>query len=109
MMRLLIYPGFTASPQLGAERYEVEWFTLRPDLAATWKHGDEVDFDSDLVVHREHFKVQALALAFAEKYRADHDDLFFGVLTVQKQRIDWFVQEDGITEWADIGDEAEVS
>lgn len=96
-MKVRIYPGATIA-EFGAIRFECSWEVVRvgADL-------NDCDPDAD-ILH--------LALAFETIEAArDHarillitDVTAFGQVTIQKQVVDWFVEEDRVAEWADVGE-----
>lgn len=98
-MRVWTYPE-KKYEELGAERWSVTWYEKREGVP---DDKEEYDFDSDLVQRYEYRKTREAALATArERWRTC--DLFFGVVEVQQERVDWFVEEDRVAEWADVGD-----
>jgi hypothetical protein len=85
---------------LGAVRFAVEWWTIRPGADA-----DEWEPDKDVVTHLVAAKTQAAAIRKAKTLAAKS---CFGTASVQKQIVDWFVEEDRIAEWVNVGDSIEV-
>lgn len=82
---------------LGAERWEVKWYEPRDGTT------EDDDFDDRYTTHYRAFTARDRAMVFAKKVW-DERPLMFGVVEVQKQVVDWFVEEDRVAEWADVGD-----
>lgn len=101
-MQVWTYPE-KRREELGATRWEVEWYTVRPGVK---REGDEIDFDSDLQSNVMHFKTRAAAVRKATTVAGES---FFGCATVEEQRVDWFVEEDHIAEWVGVGRPEEVA
>ena len=80
--------------ELGATRWEVEWWVLRPDKAH--KSRDEINFDSDLEAHYTTHPNRDAAIAQARKVAPDS---FFGGAMVKRQTLNLI---DGTTaDWDD--------
>lgn len=101
-MKVLLYPEKTWA-ELGAVRFEVATELVKPGAMGK----DEIDIDEDLqrvsvacLTHEE-------AVAKARKI-LERDDVAFGAVSIQKQVVDWFVREDRVAEWADVGDSEEI-
>jgi hypothetical protein len=93
--------------ELGSVRYAAHWCTLRPG----WKPGFELDtpdLDMDILRHGRHFATLDAAVAEARRILSAGEDCF-GAPCVIKQVVDWFVEEDRIAEWADVGEPLEIS
>ena len=103
-MLVFVYPEKTREP-FGKRRFEVEWQELtqaaqkRYDADPNYEH----DRDSDEVNVARHFDTKADAEAFAAA-KADSGDTVYGCATVTEQVVDWYVEEDRIAEWADVGE-----
>lgn len=89
--------------ELGAVRWEVEWWTLRPGAQDLEEH----DPDRDIRCHYRTFKTRAAAVKYA-KGVVSRGESFYGCATVQEQRVDWYVEEDRIAEWVDVGREEQI-
>jgi hypothetical protein len=107
-MRVFVYPEKTYE-EMGAERWEVEWQTVRPSavkrVEAAEARGDydEIDMDRDLIYHYRHYSSQAAAMRAARGV-VNLGRTEFGCATVVRQVVDWYVEEDRIAEWATAGD-----
>ena len=102
-MKAWLYPEKRRA-EIGEVRWEVSTDVVKP--ASTGK--DEIDIDSDLQCKRWAFKIEGDARKFATEV-LKRDDLAFGVVTLQKQVVEWYVREDGIAEWQDDGESEEVT
>lgn len=108
-MKVFVWPEKTRE-ELGSERWDVEWYELRPEKrnADTTQENDDFDYDRDLIIR--HLAVQTKGDAIAAANRIlESGASFFGAIAVQKQVVDWYVEEDRIAEWAYVGDAEEVS
>src|ERR1043166_8457605 len=94
-----VYPEKRREP-LGATRWVVTWWTLKPGR----QNKDEIDFDTDIEQHRAAFATQQAA---RRRARVLARSSFFGCAEVQQQRVEWFVEEDRVAEWADVGQSEE--
>jgi hypothetical protein len=101
-MQVWTYPE-KRREELGAKRWEVRWWTRR---AGTDANAEDIDFDRDIEENGRAFKTYPAAKAFAEKI---YPESCFGCASIQQQVVDWFVEEDRVAEWADVGDSEEVS
>lgn len=107
-IRVWVYPE-REWQDLGAERYEVEWQAVTPRalkrIADNEAKGeqDEVDPDRDLEWHYRHYSDRAKALKGARAI-VNFGKTAYGCATVTKQVVDWFVEEDRVAEWADVGE-----
>jgi hypothetical protein len=101
-MRVFVYPEKTRE-ELGAVRYQVEWFELtkgakkRFDADPNYEH----DHDRDEIAVVQYFKTQAEAETFAQKVVSEMETVY-GCATVTKQVVDWYVEEDRVAEWTDV-------
>lgn len=97
--------------QLGAERWQVTWQELteqartRMDGARPDSEAADFNYDVDLIHRFANFSTKDAAMAYAKQV-TDAGETFFGAASVQKQIVDWYVEEDHVAEWADIGDAA---
>ena len=109
-MRVFVYPEKTME-EFGARRWEVEWFTVkaaslkRVQEAEAKGEYDEIDPDSDIQCHVRHFKPKGKGLALAlAKRMAVCACSAYGSATVTEQAVDWYVEEDRIAEWVNVGE-----
>jgi hypothetical protein len=109
-MRVFVYPEKTYE-ELGTRRWEVEWHTVKPKaiarVAAAEAKGeyDEIDPDSDIVTHTRSFPARCKGLAVAlAKRMAECPTSAYGCATVMEQAVDWYVEEDRIAEWVNVGE-----
>lgn len=99
---------------IGDVRWAVEWWTItdkadeqrRAAVAAgePW----EWEPDTDVLTQRVGFNSLGDARKAARRIVRDGRS-FFGCATIQKQVVDWFVEEDHMGEWSDVGEAEEVS
>lgn len=71
----------------------------------------DIDPDSDIDYYHKSFRgseAQKQALDFARK-EVNKGKTAYGLVMVQKQVVDWYVEEDRIAEWKDVGDGEEVT
>lgn len=101
-MRVFVYPEKTRE-ELGAKRWQISWHELKDAV----KDGAEINFDADLRERSPSFKTETEARAAAARVLAT-GETFFGVVTLQEQAVDWFVEEDGVAEWTDVGSPEEI-
>jgi len=96
-MRVKLYPEIEWG-ELGDRRWRVEWYEARPG-------ADFENFEPDIDAVRKlrSFKTEVAAKAFAKKMIAA-DKCVYGDACVQEQVVDWFVEEDNVAEWADVGE-----
>jgi hypothetical protein len=102
-MKVRMYPngGFA---EFGAERFEVEWQELTASAKSRYGtdgEGYEHDRDNDEVCVAETFATREEAMAFARRVVDDRKTVY-GAATVVRQRVQWFVEEDRVAEWADV-------
>lgn len=91
----------------GAIRWKVEWEEVNPEALKYAQADDsyEIDPDSDLVRYRRYYKTQAAAQREARLWFKKRSDwLAFGTFFIQQQSVGWYVEEDGIAEWQDVGE-----
>jgi hypothetical protein len=84
----------------GAVRYQVEWETIN-----TQNSDNDFNYDEDLTAHSRSFTESDynLARAFARQLLTDGDP-FCGLVSITKQTVTWFVEEDQVAQWQDTGD-----
>jgi hypothetical protein len=97
-MRVWVYPEREWA-ELGAERWEVEWQTVKPGSRAK----AEIDPDCDIDWHCRQYPTKAKALAAARGV-VNLGRTAYGCATVTRQVVDWYVEEDRVAEWADAAD-----
>lgn len=102
-MRVRLYPEKTWE-EFGATRFEVSTEIVRPEAM----NKDDIDIDSDLIRAHWGFPTEDKARTYAKKVLG-RNDLAFGAVTLQKQVVDWFVREDRVAEWSDVGESEELT
>lgn len=102
MSKVWVYPE-RKFEELGAERWHLSWEAVKP--AALDK--DDIDIDEDIVWLSVNYKSKEAAIKRARKV-VDSFTTAFGAVTVTRQVVDWFVEEDRIAEWANTSDEEVV-
>lgn len=102
MSRVWMYPEREWA-SIGDIRWEVSTWVVLPDAM----DKDEIDPDRDVVEKTWAFDTEAQAKIYATTV-LERDDLAYGGVTIQKQTVDWFVREDGIGEWVDVGESEEL-
>ena len=94
---------------LGARRWVVEWWTMRPEassriVAAAPNSADaDADPDTDFVCHYKAFKTKDAAANYAQML-VDADKTAHGESSVYQQEVVWFVKEDQVAKWEQIGE-----
>ena len=85
----------------GEIRYKIEWETIRTERSDT----DDFNYDDDLTAHSCCFPESeyALARAYAEDVLINGNP-FCGLVSITKQTVTWFVEEDNVAQWQDTGD-----
>src|ERR1051326_3798769 len=101
-MRVRMFGG--GFEEFGAIRYEIEWITIKPSASGK----DSIDPDTDTITHYEYRSQKAAALQRAQELFDTTDDLCWGVVTVRKQVVDWFYEEDGIAGWEETDEEIDI-
>jgi hypothetical protein len=99
-VRVWVYPE-REWRNLGEVSWLVSWHELRPGVK---REGDEIDLDSDLIERAHRCVTEEQAKEFG-KLAYETKPLFFGAVYIQKQVVDWFVEEDRVAEWRDVGEE----
>jgi hypothetical protein len=109
-MRVFVYPEKTYE-ELGAKRWEVEWYTVKAKALQRVRDAeacgdyDEIDPDRDVVCHYATYPHRAKGLALARaKKEAACELSAYGSATVTEQAVDWYVEDDRIAEWANVGE-----
>ena len=104
-MRVFIYPERTYE-ELGMVRWICKWYTLPKGWKPEGCEEDSPDHDV-MVCNRTTHKTEKAAIA-AAKLHLKNDDDFYGNPVVHKQVVDWYVKEDRIAQWEDVGDPIDV-
>lgn len=97
-MRVWVYPE-KVYEELGAERWSVQWYTA-PRKWDGMEDGDGPSPD-EMVCHESHHATEHEARTAA---RARVEDDYYGCPIVQREVVDWYVEEDRIAEWTSAGD-----
>ncbi len=97
-MRVWVYPEKTLE-ELGAERYQLSWEQVRESA----KNKEELDHDADIVHYAEYHKEKETAVKRAREI-VDSYKTAYGQVTVTRQVVGWFVEEDRVAEWQDTSD-----
>ena len=103
MARVWVYPD-REWKQLGEFQFQVQAEIVRPESMGK----DEIDIDEDVRSIAWSLPTYEKAAAHAQKVLG-RDDLAFGAVYIQKQVVDWFIKEDRIAEWRDVGELEEVT
>lgn len=101
-MRVRMFGG--GFEEFGATRYQIEWITIKPSASGK----DSIDPDTDTITHYEYRGDKNAALQRAQELFDTTDDLCWGVVTVRKQVLDWFYEEDRIAGWEDTDEEIDI-
>lgn len=100
-MKARIFGG--GSEELGAVRYQVEWITVKPSA----KDNECIDPDTDTDTHLEYRPDKDTAILRAQEI-FDSTELCWGVVTVRKQIVDWFSEEERVAGWEDTDEETDI-
>lgn len=101
-MRVRIFGG--GFEEFGAIRYQIEVITIKASARAK----ESIDPDTDTITHYEYRSDKDAALQRAQELFDTTDDLCWGVITVRKQVVDWFYEEDRIAGWEDTDEEFDI-
>ena len=104
-MRVWVYPE-KQYEDLGAERWEVEWHEVPGNWALMTDDQREECNPEGMVCRHQYFrgpKAEQQALKVAAK-QCKHRASAFGCATVTRQVVDWYVEEDRVAEWTDVGE-----
>lgn len=107
-MKVWVYPE-KAWEEFGAERFEVEWETVKPSALARVRAAeergecDEIDPDGDIRCHYRHYQTEAAAKRAARAV-VNFGKTAYGSARVTKQAVGWYVEEDRIAEWEAVGE-----
>lgn len=102
-MKAWLYPD-RKQEEIGATRFLLSAYMVRPEALGK----DDIDMDNDIIEKNWGFKTKPEAEKFAIKILS-RDDLAFGAVTTQEQIVDWFVKEDLIAEWKNVGESEEIT
>jgi hypothetical protein len=104
VMAWIIYPGYKTREELGAERWVAEAEMLPPTWALMSdeekEEFDPYEFPREVYEFRGP-KAQAQATKKAKLLRRASA---FGCARVQRQVVGWFVEEDRVAQWEDVGE-----
>lgn len=100
-MKVKMYPELVWE-EFGAIRFDVSTELVKPRAMGS----DDIDPDSDIEYVHIPTKTHDAAL-LAAKRLVDHDRIAYGAVRIQKQVVDWFVEEDRVAEWSDAGEAEE--
>lgn len=86
---------------LGAVRYKVEWETVK----TTRLEANDFDYDEDLTARSRCFAESeyTFARAFAHDVLTNGNP-FCDLVSITKQTVTWFVEEDNVGQWQDSSD-----
>lgn len=101
-MRVWVYPEKQYA-ELGATRFEIQWEQIRKE--SLWKLGTDNDIDPDSDISHRCLAFKTIEAA-RKKARAivDAYNTAYGQVTITKQIVDWYVEEDHIAEWSDTNE-----
>jgi hypothetical protein len=103
-MRVWVYPE-KEWQEFGAERLLVEWDAMTPSALKRQEADPDYEWDIDRDIETRYEPFQSLVLARQRAKRIlKAGKTAFGQVRIQPQRVDWFVEEDRIAEWADAGE-----
>src|SRR5712691_1452002 len=101
--------------ELGRETWEIEWITVRPEVLATkdFENGF-IDPDSDTITNVEFHETEEQALKRAQEIYdtvngPNGEGLCWGVVMVQKQVLEMYVEENRVATWENVGESIEIS
>jgi len=103
-MKVFVYPEKTRE-ELGAIRWQLSWEELKPTVV---KPNNDVDYDRDIAYMVAAYSTESEARNAAKKI-LDSGKPYFGAISIIKQTVDWFVEEDRVAEWRDAGRTEEIS
>ena len=69
---------------------------------------EDFDYDNDLDYLVKNCVTEDAARQYAQKL-IDDGVTFFGCARIVKQTVDWYVEEDRVAEWVDVGESEEIS
>lgn len=86
----------------GAVRWDVEWWTAPEGVE---EPEDGWGPDNGLDCRHKAFTTEPAAKRYAAKVAGES---VFGCAAVTKQVVDWYVEEDRIAEWTNVGESEDV-
>ena len=89
---------------IGTRQFVAETYIVRPEAMGK----DDLDHDEDVVLIHQSFPTRELAEARAKEW-LERRDLAYGASYVQEEVLDWFVREDNVAEWEDVGEREEFT
>jgi hypothetical protein len=89
---------------IGAVRYAIDWEEVKESSKGKQDIEPDLDLNHMLRASADHTK----AKAYAQKILSSGVTAY-GAVSVQKQELDWFVREDNVAEWIDVGEPEEIS
>lgn len=101
--------------ELGRVTWEIEWITVKPEVLTTERfEGGFIDPDSDTITNVEFRDTEEEALRRAQEIYdtvngPNGEGLCWGVVMVQKQILEMYVEEDRVAAWETVGDSIEIS
>jgi len=101
-LKVTIFGG--GSEELGATRFQIEWITVKPSA----QDNDSIDPDVDTLTHHEYRDDKDAAMLRAQELFDSTENLCWGVVTVRKQIVDWFPEEDRVAGWDDTDEETDI-
>ena len=89
--------------KLGAVRWQATWEEVKKSAQSK----EDIDPDLDIDYRCANFATKEKALAYARKI-VDSYRTAYGQVTVTRQVVDWYVEEDRIAEWVNTSEEEHV-
>ena len=108
-MKVRIYPG-SALEEFGAVRWDCEWQELKPSAKARIEsavpdtYDRDIDPDTDLIWCHQYYRSLATAKRAAKKIWEARSNVIAYSVCIQKQAVDWFIEEDQLAEWVNVGE-----
>jgi len=101
-MKVRIVGGGTED--LGATRYQIEWLTIKPNVNTQ----DGIDPDIDTDIYTEYRSEKDSAMQRGQEIFSTTNNLCWKVITVRKQIVTWFLEEQRAAGWKDTEEETEI-
>lgn len=101
-MKVRIFGG--GSEELGATRFQIEWITVKPSA----QDNDSIDPDNDTLTHHGYHDDKDAAMLRAQELFTCTENLCWDVVTVRKQIVDWFSEEERVAGWEDTDEETDI-
>lgn len=98
MSTVWVYPD-RKFEEIGAVRYRLSWEEVRPGAESK----DDIDHDEDILSRSLAYKTKEAAMKKA-KTLVEGCKTAYGEVSVIRQVVDWYVEEDRIAEWVDTSD-----